>query len=449
MIDAIEILLEDKPHVQAQKLLSFHRENQDFLPRIVAEFRLLKRLGRKKAGAKAVAHFLRWEHDWQGIDQFEINDHLSSLAVRVCTLLWPDISGMARFYQCVADNILGTRIVARPKGCGNFLCPTERTLNGRGVFLAVRTDGVGRVRPIQLDRIVIPPPVPVLDRPAIRAWWERWPKANVAIATGASKLTVIDIDHGIACWENLADWAVPRGLSLTYAVRTGRRPEYGVQLYYQGEGVKSIAWVDGELSGDIRGATGYVMAAGCIHPDSKEAYELLCDKPIAPVPEFILRLPPAPKTGAPGNSRLGKKRSEGADDDAIEAYAHEVNETRQESLRRQHFAVKGGALRHLDEGRFRIQLNMQFLVFQPHHCGFVDPVLVSEFLGAPKNDIGVGHQPIALARAGILRNILFDWAERFIAAPPKFDSHNPAATTLEGAIAAGGKSFRASRPRST
>jgi hypothetical protein len=113
-----------------------------------------------------VVHFLRWEHDWRGIDQFEINDHLSSLAVRVCTLLWPDISGMVRFYQCGADDILGTRIMARPKGYGNFLYPTARTLNGRGVFLSVRTDGVGRVRPIQLDGIVLPPPVPFLDRPA-------------------------------------------------------------------------------------------------------------------------------------------------------------------------------------------------------------------------------------------------------------------------------------------
>ncbi len=166
MIDAIEILLADKPQVGAQKLLSFHRENPDFLPRIVAEFRLLKRRGRKKEGAKAVIHFLRWEHDWQRIDQFEINDHLSSLAMRLCTLLWPDISGMARFSQCGADDILGTRIVRRPKGNGRVLYPTKRTLNGRGAFLAVRTDGVGWVRPIQLDRIVFPPPVPFLDRPA-------------------------------------------------------------------------------------------------------------------------------------------------------------------------------------------------------------------------------------------------------------------------------------------
>ena len=166
MIDAIEILLIDKPYLYAQNLLSFHRQNRDFLPRIVAEFRLLKRLGRKKAGAKAVIHFLRWEHYWQRIDQFEINDHLSSLAMRVCTLLWPDISGMARFSRCVADEILGTRIVPRPKGDGHVLYPTKRTLNGRGIFSAVRTDGLERVRPIQLDRIVLPPPVPFLDRPA-------------------------------------------------------------------------------------------------------------------------------------------------------------------------------------------------------------------------------------------------------------------------------------------
>ena len=134
----------------------------------------------------------------------------------------------------------------------------------------------------------------------------------------------------------------------TYTVRTGRRPEFGLQLYYSGTGVRSIAWVDGEHSGDIRGTTGYVMAAGCVHP-SGERYELLWDAVVAPVPEYVRSLTPAPVTGKTGTanaavvddggpisdhrnvnmiSLLGRRRNEGADDDALREYALEVNEAR-------------------------------------------------------------------------------------------------------------------------
>jgi bifunctional DNA primase/polymerase-like protein/AAA domain-containing protein/primase-like protein len=202
------------------------------------------------------------------------------------------------------------------------------------------------------------------DEAQIRAWWTKWPSANVAIATGASGLTVFDCDKGLPDLAAYEAWIAAKGLPETYTVRTGRRvskedgvtPEFGVQLYFQtdgeafGDALRSIPWLDGEQSGDIRGSTGYVLAAGSIHPDSKEAYEVLVDAPVAKsVPQYVRTIPPAPKTGTAGGangavvdvvgpitasrnvhmiSLLGKKRNEGADDDALEAYAHEVNETR-------------------------------------------------------------------------------------------------------------------------
>lgn len=123
------------------------------------------------------------------------------------------------------------------------------------------------------------------DEAQIRVWWEANPEANVAIATGASRLFVIDIDHGIQGLKDLQRWMDARGLPMTYAVRTGRRPEFGAQLYYSGEGFKSTGWKDGEVSGDIRCSTGYVMALGSIHP-SGEAYAALWDtEEILSVPE--------------------------------------------------------------------------------------------------------------------------------------------------------------------
>ncbi len=125
------------------------------------------------------------------------------------------------------------------------------------------------------------------DEAVIRQWWAACPDANVAIATGPSGLCVVDVDHGIKDVVDLVRWMTERGLPPTYWVRTGRRPEFGAQLYYSGEGLKSTGWRLEDASGDIRCSTGYVMAAGSIHPDSGEAYEVLCNDALSPVPDAV------------------------------------------------------------------------------------------------------------------------------------------------------------------
>jgi hypothetical protein len=124
----------------------------------------------------------------------------------------------------------------------------------------------------------------------IRAWWNDTPSANPAIATGPSMLCAVDFDHGITDAAHLSQWLKEHGIPETYAIRTGRRPEFGVQLYFSGTGLKSNGWTDGDARGDIRCSTGYVMAAGSIHPDSGEAYEVLWDNPVVPVPETVRSL---------------------------------------------------------------------------------------------------------------------------------------------------------------
>lgn len=171
MHDAIHLLLEDKQHPTAQKLLTFHRNNLEFLPRIAAEFRLLMRLGRKGGSIESLIHFLRWEQHWVSANEFEIDDKIRALAARVCVLLWPDLNGMMKFHRCDADEILGTEPVRRGKRCGRFVNPGKYTLNSGCSFLAVEQDasGDGLTRPIQLadgSTVVMPPQVPVLDRPA-------------------------------------------------------------------------------------------------------------------------------------------------------------------------------------------------------------------------------------------------------------------------------------------
>ena len=190
------------------------------------------------------------------------------------------------------------------------------------------------------------------DEAQIRLWWDKWPEANVAIATGASGLTVLDCDHGLADEADYVNWVGEFGLDNTYTVRTGGRDAYRVQLYYKtvGDPVKSIAWADAatETSGDIRGATGYVMAAGCVHP-SGETYAVINDLGLAPVPAVVRQIQPASREGGPGHELgawfdpggvitagrheamlrlLGKKRGEGYDDSEIELYALEINAER-------------------------------------------------------------------------------------------------------------------------
>ena len=171
------------------------------------------------------------------------------------------------------------------------------------------------------------------DPEQIRKWWAAKPDANVAIATGPSRLRVVDFDHGVT------EGHFPT--LDTYAVRTGRRPEIGVQLYYadDGTGRNVGGWQKDGWSGDVRGKGGYVMAAGSVHP-SGERYEVLSDSPVLPVPGWVRHLEPersaANDDGAPitanRNTTLtsiaGKLRNAGLSPAALEAALLQVNADR-------------------------------------------------------------------------------------------------------------------------
>ena len=178
------------------------------------------------------------------------------------------------------------------------------------------------------------------DTATIREWWAKNPDANVGIATGKSGLTVLDIDSGIKDAGDVRLYQAGNGLPQTYAVRTGRRPGFGVQLYFESGAEKSIPWSFDGVSGDIRGATGYVMAEGSIHP-SGERYERLVEAPIAPVPAFVrgLRSAATEKPGAQDGpiiehrnttlvSIAGKLRNAGLSAEALKVALLQVNADR-------------------------------------------------------------------------------------------------------------------------
>ncbi len=127
------------------------------------------------------------------------------------------------------------------------------------------------------------------DPDYIRLWWTKNPDANIGIACGASQLCVLDADHGLTSLEDFEAWRVRNGLPQTYCVRSGRRPEFGVQMYFKGPVPDSKLDLDG-VRGDIKSAGGLVVAPPSIHPDTGEQYVVLVDAPIAPTPEFVKHL---------------------------------------------------------------------------------------------------------------------------------------------------------------
>ncbi|MBZ5532712.1 MAG: bifunctional DNA primase/polymerase [Acidobacteriia bacterium] len=185
------------------------------------------------------------------------------------------------------------------------------------------------------------------DEVKVREWWTRYPNANVGIAPGPSGLTVLDIDHGVRDEAHLREFLSAHDIPETFAVRTGRRPEFAVQLYY-GEPIPSVGgWELGGCKGDVRGIKGHVMAAGSVHPDSGEPYAVLWDKPIAPVPTRVraLRAKPddehtvrddnAPITEWRNENMirlLGKARAAGLTDEEIRTRALNINERMQPPL---------------------------------------------------------------------------------------------------------------------
>ncbi|WP_058189838.1 bifunctional DNA primase/polymerase [Terracidiphilus gabretensis] len=148
------------------------------------------------------------------------------------------------------------------------------------------------------------------DEETIRRWWTIKPEANIGISTGPSDLTVIDCDHGHATREAAVAWlarvSASGKLPRTYTVLTGRRfdsldpskPEWGVQLYYQGAIPGSGHFELDGGSGDVQSIGDLVMGASSIHPKSGEAYAVLIDAPVAPLPEWVRTLAPKRRTFA-------------------------------------------------------------------------------------------------------------------------------------------------------
>jgi P4 family phage/plasmid primase-like protien len=117
------------------------------------------------------------------------------------------------------------------------------------------------------------------DANQINKWWAQNPNFNPGITGGV----IVDCDEGLTSLEQAQAWAKEVGLPLTLAVRTGRRPGFGVQFHFSGE-TKAKPYDDCKgVGGEIRGLNSYGIAPGAVHP-SGERYEIAVNEPVAPWP---------------------------------------------------------------------------------------------------------------------------------------------------------------------
>lgn len=108
------------------------------------------------------------------------------------------------------------------------------------------------------------------DPAVVKGWWQKWPHANIGIATGqvSGGLCVIDMDidenKGLDGWKCLRDWQDKHGIiAPSWLCNTGRG---GKHYYFISD--EPVTNRVGVIPGvDIRGDGGYVVAPPSIHPN--------------------------------------------------------------------------------------------------------------------------------------------------------------------------------------
>jgi len=111
----------------------------------------------------------------------------------------------------------------------------------------------------------------ITDPAVIRAWWDRWPDANIGIATGAPGPDVLDVDvkpdgNGFAGLNNLKRAGLLAGAAALVRTRSG-----GLHIYFAGTAQGCHSLPRHHL--DFKAAGGYVLASPSVV--GGKPYELL------------------------------------------------------------------------------------------------------------------------------------------------------------------------------
>lgn len=192
------------------------------------------------------------------------------------------------------------------------------------------------------------------DRKQIRAWWKKWPDANVGIACSSEHgPIVVDIDEPDEAAGEVDGHELIDSLALPITRSATSRNKKRIHLYFDArlDGAKVPRTVrlrhDGKkYAVDVLGDGGYVVAPPSIHPDTHRRYKWTLREKMARFPDSIFELvqerkngkrkeqaPPLPKIIGEGErdqmltSLAGSMRRRNASPEAILAALREMNET--------------------------------------------------------------------------------------------------------------------------
>jgi Bifunctional DNA primase/polymerase, N-terminal/AAA domain/Homeodomain-like domain len=188
------------------------------------------------------------------------------------------------------------------------------------------------------------------DTAQIKAWWERWPEANIGISTGeGSGFWTIDVDAndgGEASLKRLTDAHGP--LPPTVESITGE----GRHLH--------LRWVDGigcttKRLGpglDTRGNGGYVVAPPSVHPSGRRyVWSVDSAKEFAETPDWLVELLTTESRKTNGANGHDGAATPAPDDKRMRAYAEAALTSEADALRK---TAKGGRNQHLFEAACKL-----------------------------------------------------------------------------------------------
>jgi len=160
------------------------------------------------------------------------------------------------------------------------------------------------------------------DRQSVRAWWTRWPDANIGIPTGdTSGIEVVDVDvTGAGSGFPSLDRAHRAGLMGRELARV-RTPSGGLHLYFPSNpNLPQKCWQAAAAHIDFRGNGGYVVAPPSIltTPNGPVPYSLVSLSTAGATPidarslrDFLDPQPPQPRTGPLAHQSADARRLAG------------------------------------------------------------------------------------------------------------------------------------------
>lgn len=167
------------------------------------------------------------------------------------------------------------------------------------------------------------------DESVIRRWWEMWPSANIAVATGnESGLVVLDIDPRHGGDENLHALEAAHGtLPETITALTGGGGLHKL-FAHPGGRVKCCTGKDALLPGvEVKGDGGYIIVEPSLHVSGRAyAWEIGCgpgEIPMALLPTWLLGLivqKAVRSKGVPA-ARIDERISEGSRNATLASFA--------------------------------------------------------------------------------------------------------------------------------